>query len=102
MGHVQVREHASSGDYSFTANTTEPTRTYRVHANASGGNPSVDSDPLTVTTVTPPPGEVGPTGPVKGSLTESPTTYSRRRHDLAQGELPERLVHDHPVQGGSG
>ncbi len=66
----------SSGDYSFTANTTEPTRTYRVHANASGGNPAVDSDPLTVTTVTPPPGEVGPTGPVKGSLTETPSTYS--------------------------
>ena len=66
---------AGDGSYSFTASTTEPTRTYRVHAASSGGNPAVDSESLTVTTVTPPPGVITPNGPDTGSLTESPSTH---------------------------
>ncbi len=66
---------AGDGSYSFTASTTEPTRTYRVHAASSGSNPAVDSESLTVTTVTPPPGVITPNGPDTGSLTESPSTH---------------------------
>ncbi len=65
----------SSGDYSFTATTAEPERTYRVHAPATSTKPAVDSEPLTVTTVPPSSEGVAPTGPIAGKLTESPTTY---------------------------
>ena len=66
----------SSGDYSFTAMTTEAERTFRVHAPATSSEPAVDSDSLIVTTVQPAPEDVAPTGAVTGKLTESPTTYS--------------------------
>ena len=72
---------ASDGAYSFTANTTEPTRTFRVHAAPSGGNPAVDSEPLTVTTVPPPPGEVGPR-PVR-----SPAHSPRARRRIRVGSV---------------
>ena len=66
----------SSGDYSFTAMTTEAERTFRVHAPSTSCEPAVDSDSLIVTTVQPAPEDVAPTGAVTGKLTESPTTYS--------------------------
>ena len=44
----------SSGNYSFTATTSEPTRTYRVFAPATSSKPSVTSPELTVTTIQPP------------------------------------------------
>lgn len=63
----------SSGDYTFSAMTTEPTRTYRAHAPATASKPAVDSEPLVVTPVTPP---AAPTGSDTGDLTENPGIFT--------------------------
>jgi hypothetical protein len=63
----------SSGGYTFSAMTTEPTRSYRAHAPASGSNPAIDSEPLVVTPYTPP---VAPTGPDVGNLSQDPGIFT--------------------------
>ncbi len=90
----------SGGAYSFTANTTEPTRTYRVHAPASGSKPAVDTAPLVVTPVPPPP--VSPTGPDVANLTENPAIFTDGQKisltaDFASGTFPITLYKEGPA-----
>lgn len=70
----KTRTSSGSGAYSFTAQTTAPTRTYRIHAPASGSHAAVDTEALVVTTAAPPP--VSPTGPDVASLYQDPEIFT--------------------------